>query len=79
MAAGVGIPNHFQEEVSRDDHLRCSHRHSSFGPTMEFFKTFIFIYLKKLFNVNFERDRQNTSGGAAESDGDTESETGSRL
>ena len=39
------------------------------------------FFLKKIFfNVYFwERDRQRTSGGGAEREGDTESEAGSRI
>ena len=44
---------------------------------------FFYFYLKKkifFFNVYFwDRERQSMNGGGAEREGDTESETGSRL
>ena len=41
---------------------------------------YLFIFLNFFFNVYFwDRERQSMNGGGAEREGDTESETGSRL
>ena len=49
---------------------------------MIFILNFFFLFFNFFFNVFiyfWERERQSMNGGGAEREGDTESETGSRL
>ena len=50
---------------------------------MAIFKNHLIGFIKKIFfNLHlfiFDRERQSTSGGGAEREGDTESKAGSRL
>ena len=49
------------------------------GCLFTFFSFLFFFFGFFLTFIYFERQRQSTSGGGAESKGDTESEAGSRL
>ena len=88
MREGVGhrLSSHFTDEGTEARCLGDVRKVTELcggGPDSECRQSFIFLFFYFYFFSTFiyfwDRERQSMNGGGAEREGDTESETGSRL
>ena len=76
----TALPQTFHFEKMQ--YLKCNkgnHNKMRYACILKHFILFYFIYLFSTFIYFWDRERQSMNGAGAEREGDTESETGSRL